>query len=60
MQLGLGILLCTKGYTLAVYTSSKRDVLRPWGGADGLALGAAALVLVMAASAGAYTCSHFS
>lgn len=51
MQLGLGLLLCTKGYTLAVYTSKSRDTLRPALGADGLLLGAAALVFTMAMSA---------
>ena len=40
MQLGLGMLLCAKGWTLAVWTDGTRQSMRGLWGPDGMALGA--------------------
>ena len=49
MQLGLGMLLCAKGWTLAVWTDGSKETMRGWWGVDGIALGALALAFVLAA-----------
>jgi MFS superfamily sulfate permease-like transporter len=49
MQLGLGMLLCAKGWTLAVWTDGSKETMRGWWGPDGIALGAVALAFVLAA-----------
>ena len=49
MQLGLGMLLCAKGWTLAAWTDGSKETMRGWWGPDGIALGAVALAFVLAA-----------
>ena len=51
MQLGLGMLLCAKGWTLAVWTDGTRQSMRGLWGPDGMALGALALAFVLASAA---------
>ena len=51
MQLGLGMLLCAKGWTLAVWTDGTRQSMRGLWGPDGMALGALALAFVLASVA---------
>ena len=51
MQLGLGMLLCAKGWTLAVWTDGTRQSMRGLWGPDGMALGALALAFVLAFAA---------
>ena len=51
MQLGLGMLLCAKGWTLAVWTDGTGQSMRGLWGPDGMALGALALAFVLASAA---------
>ena len=50
MQLGLGMLLCAKGWTLAVWTDGTKQSMRGLWGPDGMALGALALAFVLASA----------
>jgi predicted benzoate:H+ symporter BenE len=54
MQIGLGILLCVKAFTLAVFEDSRAKNVRPFLGADGLLLGACALALTAFESFGRF------
>ena len=51
MQLGLGLSLAKKGFTLAAYTSSSMGSLRPWFERDGLLLAITSGMIVLWTSA---------